>query len=187
MAQAFLAMTHMSHTSSAGLLQPEPGATLQCTRQGNLHIIQSDSSGLEYLAGSERGVGGGGWWSVAWAHWWGTQNSLVRVKVEQNYLSSIIGMLAFDLWWEKKSMTPLLCDFNTPPPPISTSHLSIFLINLLYMYEEAVVHPCVQWSFLWRTSLGSKPCSDSCLVNHLNKFSNGVPTSEVVFPLHCAA
>ena len=33
--------------------------------------------------------------------------------------------------------------------------------------------------FLWGTSLGSKPCSDSCLVNHLNKFSNKVPTSEV--------
>lgn len=62
MAQAFLAVTHMSHTSSAVLLQPEPEATLQYTRQGNLHIIQSDSSGLEYLAGSERGVGGGGLW-----------------------------------------------------------------------------------------------------------------------------
>lgn len=36
-----------------------------------------------------------------------------------------------------------------------------------------------RWGFLWGTSLGSKPCSDSCLVNHLNKFSNKVPTSEV--------
>lgn len=46
--------------------------------------------------------------------------------------------------------------------------LSPFLgafLKLLYMIEGWVVHPCVQWTFLWKTSVGSKPCSDSCLVS----------------------
>lgn len=47
------------------------------------------------------------------------------------------------------------------------------------MDKDGVVQSYIEWNFLWRTSLGSKPCSDSCLVIHLNKFNNPVPASEV--------
>lgn len=63
----------------------------------------------------------------------------------------------------------LVCLKHTSFP--SASYLSNAFTNkkkLLYMYEEGVLLCCIQWGLLWRTSLGSKPGRDSCLVNHLN-------------------
>lgn len=89
-------------------------------------------------------------------------------------------------WW-KNPMSFLGClkHYIFPPQPV----ISVMILEIpLYMYEDGVVHPlCSIDPFLWRTSLGSKPCSDSCLVNHLNTFSNRGPNSELKITLHCTA
>lgn len=91
----------------------------------------------------------------------GTQNNLVHSVVRQNNFVNIIAAdkNALDCqcqWWKISS-------FFTPPA-------SFLNRDKIKKKRESIVYAWGRsWRILWGTSLGSKPCSDSCLVNHLRK------------------
>ena len=113
----------------------------------------------------------------------GLKNSLIHVKVEQNHFSRIIGMLRVaTVFGFTAPGSSVVCLKYAPSP--SASYLSsdfyfIFFKCCCICMRTRLCIIAFRRGFLWGTSLGSKPCSDSCLVNHLNKFSNKVPTSVV--------
>lgn len=183
MAKVCLAIIHSGHRRSEGLHQSETQSSVQYMTQGYPHKIKSDSLGLEYPA-----------WSVCVCvgMWQGHIDKGLRIALFMLRWSKILSAVSLACCWCTGfgSTLPLveklrlLCGVSWVLFFFSFSQLFeqcffLFFKILLYMYEEGIVHPCVQWTFLWRTSVGSKPCSDSCLVNHLIKFSNRVPTSEV--------